>query len=177
MAAVESQVHQLRPAEPPRRRAGDEPLRRTVNLICDLADALNAQASRVRREAAVDAEGASTVRLVDALADQASRVRRQAAQLAETFDTIDTPADRPPAEPGAPTPLSPMARPGREPGGRSAPDPAQVLTQEMKLAGTSRQEAHAYLTDSFELSNAEELIERVYGPEPDPESEPAGDSN
>lgn len=162
-------------AEPGSRRPAapsPEALRRRLGLICDLADALAAQTDSVRRHPEALAQTGKPARLVEPLAEHSTRLQRVAVRLRRSLEEMEGTARDVDSLDGAPERSAPSATTSTLPAsGKPAPgqgrhgpsDPAESLALELRLAGSTREQVERYLMDAFDLDNASEITELVFG--------------
>jgi hypothetical protein len=153
--------------------AAVEALHDTLRLVHDLAEALAAQTSRARRQVEDLGSPAPTADLVGRLSQETQRVRRYCEELTTALSTIDgtetgEPAPRP--EPVDPAAARRRATPRRRRGGantsgfaRRSGDPAETLAIDLKLEGMPPADVEAFLTETFSIDNASEIVGRVFG--------------
>jgi hypothetical protein len=147
--------------------AQTEPLRETLRLACDLADALASQTERARRQASTLSTSPLASSEMDRLMNQASRVSRQCADLLGELDTIDSAGghaaeqdeDQELEQDGAPA-LVARKRFSRSPRVDNAA--IQTLAIDLKMGGLSREEIERTLVESFGVAGAAEIVDGVF---------------
>ena len=93
--------------------------------------------------------------LADALTAQAARVKRQCQQLEEVIGRL-------PALPEAPAaPSAPALRSSGRANGPVEESPARLAAMEMAVAGSSRQEIEAYLKETLDVAEVDEILDQV----------------
>lgn len=145
-----------------------EALQRRLRLICDLAEALATQTEGVRRHPQALAQVGQAGKLVDPLAEHTARLQRVAGRLRRSLDELEgtarevTAGEQPAATgPTAATPFEPR-RSMRGP--EVAPsNPAESVALELRLEGSTREQVERYLMEAFDLDNASEITELVFG--------------
>jgi hypothetical protein len=138
------------------------PLRETLRLASDLADALVTQANRAKRQygdLAAPGDSALTGGLIDAIASEAEKIRNDCAQLRRTLVPAEARAERRKPAPAVAVDAQVAEQGEGKPGTQ---DPARMLAIEMVTQGRSRAEVEDYLVDTFGLDNASSIVEEVF---------------
>lgn len=150
-----------------------EATRRRLRLVCDLADALAAQTDGIRRHPEALSQAGAAGRLVEPLADHAAKLHRVAVRLRRSLDELEGTA----RDVGIPVRAEGSGEPGLSPTGArkheghadtpsgrgGVADPARSLALELRLAGSTREQVERYLMEAFDLDNASEITELVFG--------------
>jgi hypothetical protein len=131
----------------------------SLRLLCDLADALDAQARR--------ADGLSSVggaplapELLQAIAADAQRLKRRCDQLRRALAS-DSALSRPPAAPGLRTRRPPVrSRPAVD----DARAAARTVAVDLKLVGLGPEEVSERLAEVVGEERAAALVEEVFAP-------------
>ena len=145
--------------------AETEPLRETLRLACDLADALAAQSDRARRQANALSTSPLASTEIDRLINQASRVRRQCTEMMGELDTIESASangaevDAEPEQDGAEV-VTPGGRAPRFT--RVDRGAIQTLALDLKMDGVSREEIERTLAETFGVDGAADIVDAVF---------------
>lgn len=128
----------------------DDPLRETLRLIGDLADALGTQVRRLER---LNGEPPASLPTdpIKALARESAQVSRRCAELRAAAGEV----------PGEVVELrSEPTPPPRDHG--APPDAVQTLALEMRMEGRTRDEIEDYLSRSFGRDDAARIADEVF---------------
>jgi hypothetical protein len=140
--------------------AHTEPLRETLRLACDLADALATQSDRAKRQADELAPSPLAPTEIDRLVNQASRVRRQCAEMLAELDTIE-PAPASNAESEIEGLADGPAGPRIGARGRAIDSAIQTVVLDLKMSGRSREEIEQTLIETFDVEHAADIVDGI----------------
>jgi hypothetical protein len=141
-------------AAPARAEAGSE---ESLRLLCDLADALDAQARRADR---LSAQGdASAAELLQAIGADAARLKRRTDQLRRTLGSGPSPEGSRPQEE-----TSRRRPPPRPQHSGDTSDAARTVAVDLKMAGHGREEVTERLAEVVGEQRAATIVDEVFAP-------------